>query len=122
MDASSSLSAAGSRRPHALSPQALREEQLASLDATKGWMDYVVGLQDAYASGAMSLYNLVTELGRFRDQLQQIFGGVTGKAKEELQAMLDLITELVSTAGAGGPVPSAGGYAATFERDANRRK
>ncbi len=101
--------------------RALREEQAQSLEAAKGWTDYIITLQQGYETGAMSLYNYVTELTRFKTQLQQIFGGVTGEAKKELQAMIDLIQKLISTAGAGGGGSAAGGYAGQFQRDANKR-
>ena len=103
----------------ALATKALREEQAQSLEAAKGWTDYVIALKEGYESGTTSLTTYIGELARFRAQLLQIFGGVTGKAKEELQAMIDLITKLISTAGAGGIPTGPGGYADQFQRDAN---
>jgi len=105
----------------AVASRALREEQAQALEAVKGWTDYVLTLQQGYESGATSLYNYVTQLAAFKTQLLQLFGGVTGQAKEELQAMIDLIQKLISTAGAGGPVAKGGGFRGQFERDANRR-
>ena len=105
----------------AVASRALREEQAQALEAVKGWTDYVLTLQQGYESGATSLYNYVTQLAAFKTQLLQLFGGVTGQAKEELQAMIDLIQKLISTAGAGGPVAKGGGFKGQFQRDANRR-
>ena len=82
--------------------RALREEQTAALEATKGWTDYVIALKEGFDSGVTSLYNYTTELQRFKTQLLQLFGAAQGEAKESLQAMIDLIQELIRTAGAGG--------------------
>jgi len=82
--------------------RALREEQVAALDATKGWTDYVIALKEGFDSGVTSLYNYTTELQRFKTQLLQLFGSAQGEAKESLQAMIDLIQKLIATAGAGG--------------------
>jgi len=101
--------------------RALTAAQSESLEAVKGWTDYVIALKQGYEDGTTSLYNYITELTRFKTQLQQIFGGVTGEAKKELEAMIALIQKMISTAGAGGAAPRAGGYAGTFQRDADKR-
>lgn len=80
----------------------LNEKQTEALSVTKGWTDYVIGLQDSFEAGTTSLYNYTTELIRFKTQLQQMYGAAKGEAKEALESMIALIQELIATAGAGG--------------------
>jgi len=86
---------------YALASKAVREEQAAAMEVTKGWTDYVLTLKDGYESGITSLYNYVTALGSFRTQLQQMFAGAHGDAKDALEGIIALIDKLVQTAGAG---------------------
>jgi len=109
----------------AVAHKGLREEQAQALEATKGWTDYILTLKDGYESGTTSLYNYVTALGAFKTQLLQMFAGAKGEAKESLQAIIDLINELVRTAGAGGRETFSPGPLGDLERairDANRNR
>ena len=109
----------------AVAHKGLREEQAQALEATKGWTDYILTLKDGYESGTTSLYNYVTALGAFKTQLLQMFAGAKGEAKESLQAIIDLINELVRTAGAGGRETFSQGPLGDLERairDANRNR
>lgn len=105
---------------YAEASRALREEQVQSLEATRGWTDYVIALKEGYESGTTSLYNYVTALNAFKTQLEQMFASVTGPARESLDSMIALIEKLVSTAGAEGPTSRGGGFAGQFQRDADR--
>lgn len=109
----------------AVAHKGLREEQAQALEATKGWTDYILTLKDGYESGTTTLYNYVTALGAFKTQLLQMFAGAKGEAKESLQAIIDLINELVRTAGAGGRETFSQGPLGDLERairDANRNR
>ena len=96
--------------------KALREEQAAALEATKGWTDYILALKDGYESGTTSLYNYKVALGEFKTQLLQLFGSAKGEARESLQAIIDMINELMRTAGAGGSPTAGGGPVAWLDK------
>ncbi len=102
--------------------RALTAAQVESLDAVRGWSDYVIALKEGYESGTTSLYNYITQLAAFKTQLLQMFGAVTGPAKDSLNEMIALIQELINTAGAGGPVSRGGGFAGQFQRDMDKKK
>ena len=85
----------------AVASKAVREEQAAAMEVTKGWTDYILTLKDGYESGITSLYNYVTALGSFKTQLQQMFSAASGEAKDALEGMIQLIDKLIQTAGAG---------------------
>lgn len=85
----------------AVASKAVREEQAEAMTVTKGWTDYILTLKDGYESGITSLYNYVTALGSFKTQLQQMFAGAHGDAKDALEGIIALIDKLVQTAGAG---------------------
>lgn len=85
----------------AVASKAVREEQAAAMEVTKGWTDYILTLKDGYESGITSLYNYVTALGAFKTQLQQMFSAASGEAKDALEGMIQLIDKLIQTAGAG---------------------
>lgn len=86
----------------AVASKAVREEQAAAMEITKGWTDYILTLKDGYESGITSLYNYTTALGAFKTQLQQMFSAASGDAKDALEGMIQLIDKLIQTAGAGG--------------------
>lgn len=102
--------------------RALSDQQKDSLDAVRGWSDYIINLQNGYESGVTSLGSYIQQLVAFKSQLLQMFAGVSGEARKSLEEMIQLIETLMQTAGAGGPTSAAGGYAGQFERDANKGK
>lgn len=101
--------------------RALSDAQVASLDAARGWSDYLIALKEGYESGVTSLGSYIQQLVAFKSQLEQMFAGVTGAAADSLNEMIQLIETLLATAGAGGPTPRGGGYAGQFQRDMDKR-
>lgn len=102
--------------------RALSDQQKESLDAVRGWSDYLIALKEGYESGVTSLGSYIQQLIAFKSQLEQMFAGVSGAAADSLNEMIQLIETLLQTAGANGPTTAAGGYAGQFERNANRGK
>lgn len=100
--------------------RALNEQQSAALEVTRGWTDYVIALKDSYEAGTTSLYNYITMLAQFKTQLLQMFGAVSGEAKDALNGMIALIEKLIQTAGASGGKydPSMAGQLEKMFRDA----
>jgi len=107
----------------ATASKAVREEQAAAMEVTKGWTDYILTLKDGYDSGVTSLYNYVTGLNAFKTQLQQMFGAASGEAKDALEGMIALIEKLVQTAGSE-PRGSASGFGTAdwLEREFKKAK
>lgn len=101
--------------------RALSDTQIASLDAARGWSDYLIALKEGYESGVTSLGSYIQQLVAFKSQLEQMFAGVTGAAADSLNEMIQLIETLLATAGAGGPESRGGGYAGQFQRDMNKK-
>ena len=97
-----------------------REDQTKTLDAASGWMDYLVGLKNAYNNGTIELTTYIGLLGQFRTQVLQLFGGATGEAKKAVDDLTAAVQALISTAGARGPVDNS--YKGVFERSFNGRK
>jgi len=100
----------------------LSDQQKESLDAARGWSDYIIALKEGYESGVTSLGSYIQQLVAFKSQLEQMFAGVSGAAADSLNEMIQLIETLLATAGAGGPTSAAGGYKGQFERNANKGK
>ena len=101
--------------------RALSDQQKESLDAARGWSDYIIALKEGYESGVTSLGSYIQQLIAFKSQLEQMFAGVTGAAADSLNEMIQLIETLLATAGAGGPTSRGGGYAGQFQRDMDKK-
>jgi len=80
--------------------RALSDTQKESLDAVRGWSDYIIALKEGYESGVTSLGSYIQQLIAFKSQLSQMFAAAEGDAKKSLEEMIQLIETLMQTAGA----------------------
>lgn len=80
--------------------RALSDQQKESLDAVRGWSDYIIALKEGYDSGVTSLGSYIQQLVAFKSQLSQMFAAAEGDAKKSLEEMIQLIETLMQTAGA----------------------
>lgn len=95
----------------------LTEKQAESLTAASGWMDYLVGLENAHKRGTLSLGSYISLLSQFKTQISTLFGTVGGEAAEAVKAVQDAVDALIASAGSDGPVDNS--YKGWFERQFN---
>lgn len=91
---------------HLEASRLFRDDMTQTMDTMTGWRDYIANLKEGYDNGTIALTTYMGLLADFQRQLQTMFAGATGDAKDAIDDMTDAIRALLATATGGAAIPT----------------